>query len=84
MIPRQRETEIFLTLLTRLPRKFRTIQGDLIYADKVRLLDDDDLKWWGKAMPEISRTPFQGSHMFPLEKPNELAKKINGILKRTL
>ena len=84
VIPRQRETEIFLTLPTRFPREIRTIQGDLIYADKVRLLDDDDLKWWGKAMPEISRTPFQGSHMFPLEKPKELAQKINGILDRNL
>ena len=84
VIPRQRETEIFLTLPTRFPREIRTIQGDLIYADKVRLLDDDDLKWWGKAMPEISRTPFQGSHMFPLEKPKELAQRINGILDRNL
>ena len=75
MLPRQRETEIFLTLPTRFPREIRTIQGDLIYADKVRLLDDDDLKWRGKAMPEISRTPFQGSHMFPLEKPKKLAQK---------
>ena len=40
-----RETEIFLTLPTQLPREIRPIQGDLIYADKVRLLDDDDLKW---------------------------------------
>ena len=43
VIPRQRETEIFLTLPIQLPREIRTIQGDLIYADKVRLLDDDDL-----------------------------------------
>ena len=67
-----------------LPREIRTIQGDLIYSDKVRLLDDDDLKWWGRAMSEISRTPFQGSHMFPLGKPKELAQKINGILYRNL
>ena len=29
VIPRQRKTEIFLTLPTRLPRAIRTIQGDL-------------------------------------------------------
>ena len=75
VIPRQRETEIFLTLPTQLPREIRTIQGDLIYADKVRLLDDDDLKWWGKAMPEISRTPFQGSHMFLSKNPKNWPRK---------
>ena len=56
------------------------IKGNLIYADKVRLLDDADLKWWDKAMPKMTKTPFQGSHMFPFEKPEELAREINGIL----
>ncbi len=31
-------------------------------------------------MPKMTKTPFQGSHMFPFEKPEELAMEINGIL----
>ena len=31
-------------------------------------------------MPNMNKTPFQGSHMFPFEKPEELAREINGIL----
>ena len=33
-----------------------------------------------KAMPKMTKTPFQGSNMFPFEKPEELAMEINGIL----
>ena len=80
VIPRERETEIYINLPTSLPNEISRIQGNLIYADKVRLLDDADLKWWNKAMPKISRSPFHGSHMFPFEKPKELAELINKIL----
>ena len=79
-ISRERETEIYINLPTRLPNEISRIQGTLIYADKVRLLDDADLKWWHKAMPKISMIPFHGSHMFPFEKPKELAEIINKIL----
>ena len=80
VIPRERETEIFNNLPTSLPIEISRIQGTLFYADKVRLLDDADLKWWNKAMPKISTNPFHGSHMFPFEKPRELAVLINKIL----
>ena len=80
VIPRERETEIFNNLPTSLPVEISRIQGTLFYADKVRLLDDADLKWWNKAMPKISTNPFHGSHMFPFEKPRELAELINKIL----
>jgi len=80
VISRERETEIYINLPTKLPNEISRIQGTLIYANKVRLLDDSDLKWWNKAMPKISMNPFQGSHMFPFEKPRELAKIINKIL----
>ena len=80
VISRERETEIYINLPTSLPDEVSRIQGNLIYADKVRLLDDSDLKWWNKAMPKISRSPFHGSHMFPFEKPKELAEFINKIL----
>ena len=33
-----------------------------------------------KALPKMTKTPFQGSHMFPFEKPEELAREINEIL----
>ena len=79
-IPREREVDIFLNSPTKLPRKVSDIKGNLIYADKIRLLDDADLKWWDKAMPKMTKTPFQGSHMFPFEKPKDLAMEINGIL----
>jgi pimeloyl-ACP methyl ester carboxylesterase len=79
-IPRDREVEIFLNFPTKLPKKVSDIKGYLIYADKIRLLDDADLKWWDKAMPKMTKTPFQGSHMFPFEKPLELAIEINGIM----
>ena len=79
-ISRERETEIYINLPTSLPNEISMIKGNLIYADKVRLLDDADLKWWNKAMPKISRSPFHGSHMFPFEKPKELAEFINNIL----
>ena len=79
-IPREREVDIFLNFPTKLPKQVSDIKGNLIYADKVRLLDDADLKWWDKAMPKMTKTPFQGSHMFPFEKPEELAREINGIL----
>ena len=55
-------------------------EGKIIYADKIRLLDNSDLKWWNKAMPKISKHQFHGSHMFPFEKPRELAELINKIL----
>ena len=80
VISRERETEIYINLPTSLPNEISRIQGNLIYADKVRLLDDADLKWWNKTMPKISRSPFHGSHMFPFEKPKELAEFINKIL----
>ena len=80
VISRERETEIYINLPTSLPNEISMIKGNLIYADKVRLLDDADLKWWNKAMPKISRSPFNGSHMFPFEKPKELAGFINKIL----
>ena len=48
MISRERETDIYLNFPTRLPNEISRIQGNLIYADKVRLLDDADLKWWDK------------------------------------
>ena len=67
---------------TKLPRQISDIKGNLIYADKIRLLDDADLKWWDKAMPKMTKTPFQGSHMFPFEKLEELSREINGILGR--
>ena len=79
-ISKERETDIFINLPTKLPNQISRIQGNLIYADKVRLLDDKDLKWWNTAMPKISKSPFHGSHMFPFEKPKELAKIINKIL----
>ena len=81
-IPREREVDIFLNFPTKLPKQVSDIKGNLIYADKVRLLDDADLKWWDKAMPKMTKTPFQGSHMFPFEKPKDLAMEINGILGR--
>ena len=80
VISRERETEIYINLPTSLPNDISRVQGNLIYADKVRLLDDVDLEWWKKAMPNISRSPFHGSHMFPFEKPKELADFINNIL----
>ena len=80
VISRERETEIYINLPTSLPNEISRVQGNLIYADKIRLLDDADLKWWKKAMPNISRSPFHGSHMFPFEKPKELAEFINKIL----
>ena len=80
VISRERETEIYLNIPTSLPNDISRVQGNLIYADKVRLLDDVDLEWWKKAMPNISRSPFHGSHMFPFEKPKELADFINNIL----
>ena len=80
VIPRERETDIFLNFPTKLPNEISRIQGNLIYANKVRLLDDADLKWWNKAMPKIFRSPFNGSHMFPFEKPKELAGFINQIV----
>ena len=80
VISRERETEIYMNLPTSLPNEISMIKGNLIYANKVRLLDDADLKWWKKAMPKISRSPFHGSHMFPFEKPKELAEFINKIL----
>ena len=80
VISRERETEIYNKFPTRLPSEISMINGSLIYADKVRLLDDADLKWWNKTMPKISRSPFHGSHMFPFEKPKELADIINKIL----
>ena len=79
-IPRERETDIFLNFPTKLPNEISRIKGNLIYADKVRLLDDADLKWWDKAMPNITRSPFNGSHMFPFEKPKELAGFFNQIV----
>ena len=79
-ISKERETDIFINLPTKLPNEISRIQGNLIYADKVRLLDDADLKWWEKAMPNITRSPFNGSHMFPFEKPKELAGFINQIV----
>ena len=79
-IPREREVDIFLNFPTKLPKQVSDIKGNLIYADKIRLLDDADLKWWDKAMPKISRSPFHGSHMFPFEKPIELAGFINQIV----
>ena len=80
VISRERETDIYLNFPTRLPNEISRIQGNLIYADKVRLLDAADLKRWNKTMPKISRSPFHGSHMFPFEKPKELADFINEIL----
>ena len=80
VISRERETEIYINLPTSLPNEISRVQGNLIYADKIRLLDDADLKWWKKALPNISRSPFHGSHMFPFEKPKELAEFINKIL----
>ncbi len=80
VIPRERETEIYINIPTSLPNEISRIRGTLIYADKVRLLDDADLKWWNKTMPKISRRPFHGSHMFPFEKPKELAGFINQIV----
>ena len=80
VISKERETDIYLNFPTRLPNEISRIKGNLIYADKVRLLDDADLKWWDKAMPKISRSPFHGSHMFPFEKPIELAGFINQIV----
>ena len=80
VISKERETDIYLNFPTRLPNEISMIQGNLIYSDKVRLLDDADLKWWNKAMPKISRCPFHGSHMFPFEKPKELAGFINQIV----
>ena len=80
VISRERETEIYINFPTSLPNEISRVQGNLIYADKIRLLDDADLKWWKKAMPNISRSPFHGSHMFPFEKPKELAEFINKIL----
>ena len=80
VISRDRETEIYINFPTSLPNEISRIQGTLIYADKVRLLDDADLKWWNTAMPKISTSPFNGSHMFPFEQPRELAGLINKIL----
>tara|TARA_B100000579_G_C22836358_1_gene859026 strand:- start:1483 stop:2256 length:774 start_codon:yes stop_codon:yes gene_type:complete len=80
VISRERETEIYINLPTRFPNDISRIQGNLIYADEVRLLDDADLKWLNKAMPKICMSPFHGSHMFPFEKPKELAEHINKIL----
>ena len=33
---------------------------------KVWLLNDSDFKCWDKAMPKMTQTPFQGSHMFTM------------------
>ncbi len=78
MISRDRETDILLNMPTRLPKQVSDIKGSLIYADKIRLLDDGNLKWWDMTMPKITKKPFQGSHMFPFEKPEELARESSG------
>ena len=80
-IPKDRETEIFLNLLTKVPKSISSVKGNLIYAEDVRLLDDADLKWWKNAIPNVDITPFPGSHMFPFEKPDQLANLINQIVK---
>ena len=79
-IPRDRETEIFLNFPTELPKGISSVKGSLIYAEEVMLLDDRDLKWWKRAVPKVDLTPFPGSHMFPFEKPKELAGFINQIV----
>ena len=49
----------------------------------IRLMGDADLKWWIKAKTTVTKSPFQGSHMFSFENPKKLAEEINGILNGT-
>lgn len=56
-----------------------TVPAALIYGDKSTVVDQSDLRYMKKQYA-ISNYKIEGSHMFPMEHPTEVAKLIFRVL----
>ena len=74
------EADIFRSIISKLPKNIRKLQGVLIYADKSAIFLDSDVCWWKKSLPNFETIEFSGEHLAPLEQPEEFAELINSFL----
>jgi len=74
------EAEIFRLLLIKIPRTFKQVSATLIYGSNSQMFTASDVRWWKRNAPNTRIVSIDGGHMLPLEKPAEVAAKINQII----
>lgn len=78
-IPAQQEYQIF----RKLPSRFGAapeVPGYFIYAAELEVLDKKDIDEHQRRFENFTFLAFPGGHMFPFEKPYELAQELQKIL----
>lgn len=71
------EADIFRSVITRVPANLDKVKGVLIYGDKSNIFARSDARWWRRNFPNFELVAFNGGHLFPLEKPEVMAKLLN-------
>jgi pimeloyl-ACP methyl ester carboxylesterase len=79
-IPREIEVRIFLTMPLILPTRKLKIPAHFLYSNQFEAMEPKDLKWVKRRMPFFEFIEIEGSHLFPFEKPSELANLIDKII----
>lgn len=74
------EADVFRFIQTKVPTGLDKIDGVLIYGNTSDTFWKSDMKWWKRKFPNFNVIPFDGGHLFPLEKPEETAKLLNKCL----
>lgn len=70
------ERAVFLNLPISLGKKTLEIPSHFFYASRHDVLSKRDIFWLKENFTSTSFSPIEGSHMFPLEKPEVLANEI--------
>jgi pimeloyl-ACP methyl ester carboxylesterase len=79
-IPRELEYRLFITMPFIFPTKKLKIPSHFIYSNRYEVMQPKDMKWVKRAMPFFNFIEMDGSHLFPFEKPEELAEMINKLI----
>ena len=71
------EADIFRYIQLKVPPNLDKLNGVLIYGNNSDTFWKSDMKWWKRNFPNFEMVTFEGSHLFPFEKPEETANLLN-------
>jgi pimeloyl-ACP methyl ester carboxylesterase len=74
------EADIFRSVSAQVPANLDKVDGVVIYGSQSKLFWPSDVKWWQKHYPNFTTVAFAGEHLFPLEKPDEVARLLNEFI----
>lgn len=79
-IPKELEVRIFLTMPLHLPTRKLKMPAYFLYSNQFEAMEEKDLAWVKRKMSFTEFIEIDGSHLFPFEKPKELAQLIEHII----